>query len=66
MMVMWHSGRQVSLRGDLGRESRIIRENGASTHSDSIELRVLLYAAILVQSLRTVGLSKTFRVCDSI
>ena len=53
--VMWHSGGQIGLRTDLRRETRI-RQNRASTDSDPIELWILLYAAILMQPLRTVGL----------
>ena len=59
--VMWHSGGQISLRTDLRRETRI-RQHRASTDSDPIELWILLYAAILVEPLRTIGLPEHLMV----
>ena len=59
--VMWHSGRQIGLRADLRREARI-RQNCASTDADPIKLRILLYAAIRMQSLRTIGLPEHLMV----
>ena len=56
--VMRQSRREMRFGAHLGRQSCVVREDGAAADLDSPQVGILLYAAILVQPVRAVGLTE--------